>query len=140
MSLSLRSLATLNRAIVIVLINVDSHRASGSHWLAIYFRPNSSSFYFFDSYCILQLVHSLEAFIRRNLPSGIKIRDNCRVERVKSAANIVVYSPSTRTGPKEIIGLFDAKDALDRQIDRIFASEFGPLRRGGGGEYSSSFL
>ena len=48
-----------------VIINADPHTEKGSHWLAIHFRPKSSSTYYFDSYGIVPLVPDIQAFIRR---------------------------------------------------------------------------
>jgi len=49
-----------------VIVNADPHTEGGSHWIAVHFRPKSSSVYYFDSYGILPLVPSIQAFIKRN--------------------------------------------------------------------------
>ena len=47
-------------------INADPHTGGISHWLAVHFRPKSSVTYYFDSYVIVPLVPSKQAFIKRN--------------------------------------------------------------------------
>jgi len=47
-----------------VLINADTQTGNFSHWLAVHFRPKSSSAYNFNSFGILQVVPYIQAFIR----------------------------------------------------------------------------
>jgi len=49
-----------------VIVIADPHTEGGSHWLALHFQPKSSSAYYFDSYGIVPLVPSIQAFIKRN--------------------------------------------------------------------------
>ena len=49
-----------------VIFNADSHTDGCSHWLAVHFRPKSSSDYYFDSYGIVPFLPDILAFIRRN--------------------------------------------------------------------------
>ena len=48
-----------------VTINADPHMEKDSHWLAVQFRPRSSSAYYFNYYDILPLVPDIQGFIRR---------------------------------------------------------------------------
>jgi len=52
-----------------VIVNADPHKEGGSHWLAVHFRPKSSSAYYFDSYGIVPFVPAILAFIKRNCTS-----------------------------------------------------------------------
>jgi len=55
-------LITINLATATVIVLADSHTEGGSHWLAVHFRPKSSSAYYFDSYGIVPLVTSIQDF------------------------------------------------------------------------------
>ena len=46
--------------------NADSHTDGGLHWLAVHFRPKSSSSYYFDSYGIVPFLPDILAYINRN--------------------------------------------------------------------------
>ena len=48
------------------IVNADPHTEAGSHWLAIHFRPKSSSTYYFYSFGIVPFVPDILAFIKRN--------------------------------------------------------------------------
>jgi len=49
-----------------LIINADPNTERGSHWLAVHFRHKSSSVYRFESYGIVPLVPSIQAFFKRN--------------------------------------------------------------------------
>ena len=49
-----------------VTISAYPHTNGCSHWLAVHFRPKSSNAFYFDSYGIVPLVTSIQAFIKRN--------------------------------------------------------------------------
>ena len=49
-----------------VVINADRNTERASHWLAVQFRPKSSSAYYFDSYGIVPLVPAIQTFIEGN--------------------------------------------------------------------------
>ena len=49
-----------------VIINDNPQTEGGSHYLAVHFRPKSSSAYYSDSYGIIQFVPSTQAFTKRN--------------------------------------------------------------------------
>lgn len=46
-----------------IIINADPQKEGGSHWLAIRLTPRSSRAFYFDSYCILPFVPSIQPFI-----------------------------------------------------------------------------
>ena len=47
-----------------ILVNANPHTEGGSHWLAIHYRPKSSSAYYFDSYVIVPLLPDIQALLR----------------------------------------------------------------------------
>ena len=49
-----------------LIVNADPNTEGGSHWLAIRITPLSSSAYYFDTYGIVPLVPSIQAFLNRN--------------------------------------------------------------------------
>jgi len=51
-----------------VIINSDSH-TEASHWLAVHFRPKSSSAIYFESYGIELLLPDMQSFIKRTCTS-----------------------------------------------------------------------
>jgi len=48
------------------IVNAVPHTEGASHWLAVHFRPKSSSAYYFDPYGIVPFVPDNLAFIKRN--------------------------------------------------------------------------
>jgi len=111
----------------IVIINADTHTERGSHWLAVYFRPRSSSAYSFDSYDIVPFVPDIQAFIKRSCT----IWDHNRRELQGLTSNICgkyccLFALYMDRGypPKQFISFFDACNA-DLQVDRLFTTEFG---------------
>jgi hypothetical protein len=50
----------------ILIVNADPHTEGGSHWLPIRLTPRSSSAYYFDSYGLVPLVSSIQAFLHHN--------------------------------------------------------------------------
>jgi len=48
------------------IVNADPHTEGSSNWLAVLFRNKSSSAYYFDSYGIVPLEPSIQAFIKRS--------------------------------------------------------------------------
>ena len=75
-----------------VIINADPHTKEGSHWLAIHFEPKSSKAFYFDSYGQTPSDFNIQAFLRRNLFSGILSRHNYKEPPASCAVNI---SPSS---------------------------------------------
>ena len=48
-----------------VIVIANPHTEGVSHWLAVHFRPESSSAYYFDTYGIIPLVPDILTSIRR---------------------------------------------------------------------------
>jgi len=53
-----------------VIVNADPHTEGGSHLLGVQFGPKSSSAQYFDSYGIVPLVTSIQAFIKPTARPG----------------------------------------------------------------------
>ena len=122
-------------------------RCSHGEGLALASHPilaKSSGAYYFDSYGIVPLVPAIRQFLRRNctvwhykkrqlqgLTSNVCGKYSCLFDLYKDRS----YNP------QQFVGLFDAEKKVDRQIERAFTSEFGPLQRhGSGGQCRSSLL
>jgi len=78
-----------------VIVNADPHTEGGSHCLAVHFRLKSSSAYHFDSYGILPLLPSFQAFIKRNSKAWGYNRRQLQGLTTDVLESIAVYSPST---------------------------------------------
>ena len=108
-----------------VIINADPHTERGSHWLAIHLEPRPSSAYYFDSYGLFLLVHSIRSFLRRNCTVW-----DYNVTRLQGLISTVcghyccLFDLYTDRGytPKQFVALFNA-DIADRQVEEIFLSE-----------------
>jgi hypothetical protein len=50
----------------IVIVNIDAHTQSGTHWLAIRLEPTSSTAFYFDSYGLSPQIPDIQLFLRRN--------------------------------------------------------------------------
>ena len=107
-----------------VIINADPHTKIGSHWVAIHFRPNSSSSYYFDSYGTVPLVTDIHTFIRRNCT----VADYNKRQVQGMTSNVCgkyccLFSLYMDLGytPQQFVVLFDARDA-DRTALRVRVS------------------
>ena len=49
-----------------LIVNADPHKEGDSHWLSTHLTHRSSSAYYFDSYGIVPLVQSIQAFQKRH--------------------------------------------------------------------------
>jgi hypothetical protein len=49
-----------------LIVNADPHTVRGTHWLAIRLTPSSSSAYNYDSYGLVPLVPTVQAFLKRH--------------------------------------------------------------------------
>jgi len=49
-----------------VIVNFEPHTQGSSRWLAVHYQPKFSSAYYFESYCNLPLLPSVQAFNKRN--------------------------------------------------------------------------
>jgi len=124
-----------------VIINVDPHTEKGSHWLAIHFEPKASSAYYFDSYGISTLVPAIQVFLRHNCT--VWVYNMVHLQGLTSTVCghycclFALYMDRGYT-PKQFVGLFNSNMA-DRQIKKLFSSEFGWLRKNPrGGQCSQS--
>ena len=114
-----------------VIINADPHTEKGSHWLAVLLLPRSSSAYYFDSYGMPPtLVPAIQEFIRHNCT----VSDYNRSQLQGLTSNVCgkyccLFALYADRGydPSQIVLLLVAGD---RQIERAFLVEFGPLRPG----------
>ena len=127
-----------------VIVNADPHTEGGSHWLAVHFRPKSSSDYYFDSYGIVPLVPSIQAFMKRNCTiceynrrqlQGLTT-DVCG----KYSCIFALYMDRGYT-PQQFISLFDTCNLADQEVERLYTIEFGAQKaRGGWGQCCRSCL
>jgi hypothetical protein len=49
-----------------LIVNSDTYTEFGSHCLAFHIQSRSSRLYYFDSYGLPPLIHSIQSFIKRN--------------------------------------------------------------------------
>ena len=108
-----------------------STHSSGTHWLAIHLQPRSYSGYFFDSYGLPPLIPSIATFMRRACSvleyNTTQLQGWTSTVCGKHCCLFVLYIHRGYS-PRQFVGLFDPATA-DSQISRLFALEFGPLRR-----------
>jgi len=128
-----------------VIINADPHTEKGSHWLAVHFRPKSSSSYNFDSYGIVLLVPDIQAFMRCKCTVADYNKRQLQGLTSTVCGNycclFALYMDLGYT-TQQFVGLIDERDA-DAQTERLLESEFGPLPLlllRGWGQCSSNFL
>jgi len=124
-----------------VIINADPHTEKGLHWLAIHLQRRSYSANYFDSYGIAPFIPNIIAFLRRTCTvwkfNTIQLQGLTSAVCCKYCCLFAHYMDRGYT-PKQFVGLFNP-DIADRQINQLFASEFGPLPRGPrGGQCSSN--
>jgi hypothetical protein len=114
-----------------IIINTDPHTESGSHWLAIRLEPRSSHAYYFDSYGVTPFLPSIQAFLRRNCTvyeyNAIQLQELTSIVCGKYCCLFALYVDRGYT-PKQFAALFTPVSA-DRQVSRMFAKEFGSLRK-----------
>jgi len=118
-----------------VIVNVDPHTEGISHLLGVHVRPKFSSAYYIDSYGIIPLVPSIQAFVKRKRKTWEYNRrqlqgltaDVCR----KYCYLFALYMDRGYT-PQQFNSLFNACEHADQQVERLFTSEFGAqMARGG---------
>jgi hypothetical protein len=136
-------LPPIARAACTVIINADPHTENGSHWLAVRFLPKSFGAYYFDSYGMVPLVPAIREFLRRNCTvwhyNKRRLQGPTSNVCGKYCCLFALYIDRGYT-PQQFVVLFDA-EKVDQQIERAFASEFGPLHgNGSDGQSSSSLL
>jgi len=126
------------------IVNADPHTEGGSHWLAIHFRPKSSSAYYFDSYGIIPFVPDILAFIKRNCTTW-----DYNKRQLQSLTNNVcgkycclfaLYMDRGYT-PQQFVHLFGEVVAADLEVQRMFTAELvAEMPRGGWGQCCHSCL
>jgi hypothetical protein len=94
-----------------LVVNADTHTEGISHWLAIRLSLHSWSAYYFDSYGIVPLVPSIQAFIRRNCTTCDYNKRQMQGLTSDVCGQYAVFSPSTLTGvhPQQFITLFASR-------------------------------
>jgi len=127
-----------------VIVNADRHTQRGSPCLAVHFRPKSSSAYYFDSYRILRLVPSIQAFIKSNCRAWDYKRRQLHGlttdVRVKYCCLFALHLKGGYT-PQQFISQFNACNHADRHVVRVFTAEFGAqMPRGCWGQFCLSCL
>jgi len=114
-----------------LIVNTDPHTAKRKHWLAIHLQPRSYSGYFFDSYGLPPLVPNIPTFLRRACSfweyKTTPLQGLTSTVSGEYCCLLALYMDRGYT-PKQFVGLFDAATS-DRQVSRLFASEFRPLRK-----------
>jgi len=102
-----------------VIVNADPHTEIGSHWLAVHFRHKSSSPYFFDSYGIVPLVPTNQAFIKRKCTTWEynmrQLQGLTTNVCGKYCCLLTLYMDRGYT-PQQFISLIDACNSADRQV------------------------
>jgi len=107
------------------IVNADPHTEGGSHWLAIDFRTKSSSAYYFDAYDNVSFVPDILECIKRNSTTW-----NYNKRQLQSLTSDVfgkycclfVLDIDRGYTPQELIALFDASDAAERQVEGMFTA------------------
>jgi hypothetical protein len=119
-----------------IIINTDPHTESGTHWLAIRLEPRSSTSYYFDSYGLPPFLPAIQSFLRHTC----SVWDYNTTQLQSLTSNVcglycclfVLYMDRGMT-PRQFISLFNTRHA-DRQLRRLFHSEFGRIRGPRGGQ------
>jgi hypothetical protein len=124
-----------------IILNTDPHTDPGSHWLAINSQPKSYSSYYFDSYGMAPYVPAVQAFLKRTCIvseyNAKQLQGLTSTVCGKYCCLFALYMDRGYT-PKYFVHLFTPGTA-DSQINRLFASEFGPLDKiPRGGQCSTS--
>jgi len=127
-----------------LIVNADPHTEGVSHWLAIRLTPRSSSGYYFDSYGIIPLVTSIQAFLKRNCTTWeYNKRQLQGLSSDVCGQYCCLFALFMDRGytPQQFITLFAGSSNADRQVTQMFASEFGAtLPRGGWGQCCRSCI
>jgi len=114
-----------------VIVNTDAHTQSGSHWLAIRLEPRFSTAFYFDSYGLPPHIQDIETFLRRNFTvpdyNTIELQGLLSMVYGEYCCLFTLYTDRGYTG-KQFVSLF-TPDIPDQQVEQLFSSEFGSLRR-----------
>jgi len=119
-----------------VIVNTDAHTQTGSHWLAIRLEPWAFTAFYFDSYGLSPHIRDIQSFLRRNCTdlnyNNTELQGPLSTVCGKYCCSFALYMDRGYTG-QQFVGLFTPGIA-DRQVEHLFAQEFGSLRgvpRGG---------
>jgi hypothetical protein len=127
-----------------LIVNADPHTEGCSHWLAIRLTPPSSSAYYFDSYGIIPLVPSFQAFLKHNCTTweyNKRQLQGLTSDVCGQYCWLFALFMDRGYTPQQFITLFAGSSNADRQVTQMFASEFGAtLPRGGWGQCCRSCI
>jgi hypothetical protein len=107
----------------------------GTHWLAIRLEPRSSTTFYFDSYGPASDIPDIQSFLRRNCTvlnyNNAQLQGPLSTVCGKYCCLFALYMNRGYTS-RQIVGLF-TPGLADRQVEDLFAHEFGSVRRLGRG-------
>jgi len=113
-----------------IIVICDPHTEDGSHWLAIKFQPKSFRGFYFDSYVLRPYIPSIRSLLKRTCPvwnfNTIQLQGLTSSVCGHYCCVFALYLDKVYF-PKQFINLFDPRTA-DKQVARMFASEFGSVR------------
>ena len=116
-----------------IIVNIDPHTHSGSHWIAINLRPRTCSSYFFDSYGLFPFVPDIRDFLEK---SGCPLWNYNKTQLQGLYSTLCghyccLFALYMDRGysPSQFIDLFYGSTP-DVQVVDLFKSNFGHLRRG----------
>ena len=118
-----------------LMVNANPHTEGGSHWLAIRLTPRSSSAYNFDSYGIVPLVPSIQAFLHQNCTTWEYNKTQLQGQTSEVCGQYCCLSAlfmDKGYTPQQFITLFAGRSNADRRVTQMFSSDFwATLPRGG---------
>jgi hypothetical protein len=127
---------TLFYQICYPILSTSLAPSPGTPWLAIGLEPRSPIAFYFDSYGLLPQIHDIQSFLRRNCTvlncNNTQLQGPLSTVCGKYCCLFALYMDRGYTG-RQFVLLFTLALA-DRQVECLFALEFGSLRglsRGG---------
>jgi hypothetical protein len=124
-----------------IIVNTGNHTQPGTHWLAILLKPRSSTPFYFDSYGIAPDTPDIQSFLSRSCTvlnyNNAQIQAPLSTVCGKYCSLFALYMDRGIT-TRQFDGLF-TPGLADRQVEDLFAHEFGSVRRlARGGQCCSS--
>jgi hypothetical protein len=124
----------------IIIVNTDNHTQPGTHGLAIRLEPRSSTAFYFDSYGLAPDIPDIQSS-RRNCTvlnyNNAQLQGPLSTVCGKYCSLFALYMDRGITS-RQFVGLF-TPGLADRQVEDLFAHEFGSVRRlARGGQCCSS--
>jgi hypothetical protein len=104
-----------------IIVKTDRHTESVSHWLVIQIQSSSSKIYYFDSYGLPPLIHSIQSFINRNCTvwdyNLVQLQGPTTAVCAKYCCLFALYADRGYTPQKsiEVVGTVDT----DKSVFRI---------------------